>query len=240
MKKNYLVLLSLIFAGMLNAQSLQILTLNDVDVSGTEQNYTGDIEENINTIIEHFKIKNNSSSNIDVTVKKHYISILPETSNDFCWAGQCLPPSTMQSNILIVPAGTTEEPFDIHYHCQGIEGTSTVQYVAFDKSNPNDSVYFTVNFTAEVNAIENVNRTVLVSNVYPNPANNIAKLDFNLQANQKLQCDVYDILGKLVYNESVSGQGAIEIPVRKLPQGTYFCRLILDGKLVETQKLMIQ
>lgn len=240
MKKIYFVLLSLIFAGMLNAQNLQILTLTDVDVSGTEQNYTGNITDSLNTIIEKFKIKNISSSDIDVIIKKRYISVISGTSNEFCWAGQCLPPIAMESGILTVEAGATQAPFDIHYHCKGIEGTSTVQYVAFNRANPNDSVYFNVNYTVEANAIENLSGDVLISNVYPNPAYNSAKLDFNLQANQKLQCDVYDMLGKQVYSESATGRGAIEIPVRKLPQGTYFCRLILDGELVETQKLMIQ
>jgi len=97
-----------------------------------------------------------------------------------------------------------------------------------------------VNFTVEGNAVETLTGDVLISNVYPNPANQVAKLNYNLQGNSRLQCGVYDMLGKLVYNESVTGQGAIEIPVKKLPLGTYFCRLILDGKLVETQKLMIQ
>lgn len=240
MKKIYFILLILMVSATINAQNLQIWTLNDVDVSGTEQNYTGSSADSLNTIIEKFKIKNISSSDIDVIIKKQYISVLPGTSNEFCWAGQCLPPIAMESGILTVEAGATQAPFDIHYHSIGVVGTSTIQYVAFNRANPNDSVYFTVNYTVEPTTIENANGMVLVSDVYPNPANNIAKLDFNLQTNQKLQCDVYDMLGKRVYSESGNGQGAFEIPVRKLPQGTYFCRLILDGELVETQKLMIQ
>jgi hypothetical protein len=242
MKTIYTVFFAILIliSGTLGAQSLQILTMDDVDVSGTEQTYTGSETDNFNTIIEHFKIKNTSAAAIDVVVKKIYVSVVDGTFNDFCWAGTCLTGAVMQSNSMSVAAGAEQEDFDIHYHCQGIEGTTTIRYTAFDDANPTDSVSFLVNYVVGENSIENVNGKVLVSNVYPNPANNSAKLDFNLQANQKLQCDVYDMLGKRVYSETATGQGAIEIPVRKLPQGTYFCRLILDGELVETQKLMIQ
>jgi len=242
MKTIYTVFLTAaIFASsVLQAQSLQILTLDDVDVSGTEQTYTGNITDNFSTIIEELKIKNTSGADIEVVVRKEYISVVDSTYNDFCWAGTCLTGAVMQSNNMTVAAGAEQEDFDIHYHCQGFEGTTTIRYTAFDENNPTDSVYFTVNFTVEGNAVETLTGDVLISNVYPNPANQVAKLNYNLQGNSRLQCGVYDMLGKLVYNESVTGQGAIEIPVKKLPLGTYFCRLILDGKLVETQKLMIQ
>ncbi|MDA3910743.1 MAG: T9SS type A sorting domain-containing protein [Bacteroidales bacterium] len=242
MKTIYTVIfaITILLSGVLQAQSLQILTLDDVDVSGTEQTYTGAVTDDFNTVEAHFKIKNTSGADIEVVVKKEYISIVEGTYNDFCWAGTCLTGPIMESSNMTVAAGAEQEDFDLHYHCQGIEGTTTIRYTAFDQANPTDSVDFLVNYVVGVNAIENLNGDVLISNVYPNPAKNTAKLDFNLQVNQKLQCDVYDMLGKLVYSESANGQGAIDIPVRKLPTGTYFCRLILDGELVETQKLMIQ
>jgi len=41
---------------------------------------------------------------------------------------------------MTVAADSEQEDFDIHYHCQGMEGTTRIMYVAFDEANPDDSV----------------------------------------------------------------------------------------------------
>jgi hypothetical protein len=242
MKTIYMVFIALAisFSSALQAQSLQILTMDGVDVSGTEQSFSGAITDSILTIEEHFKIKNISSSDIEVVVRKEYINAVEGTFDDFCWAGVCLTGSIMVSNNMTVAAGAEQENFDLHYHCQGIEGVATMRYTAFDQDNPTDAVSFTVDFVVEGTSVESLNGDMLIRDIYPNPAKENAILNYNLSGNQNLTCEVYDMLGKRVYSESATGQGAIEIPVRKLPQGTYFCRLILDGELVETQKLMVQ
>lgn len=240
MRKIYFVLLGLLFAGMINAQNLQILTMEDVDVSGLELDFTGPATENFNTIIEHFKIKNVSDASIDVVVKKSYVTVVEGTFNDFCWAGTCLTSTIFQSSEMSVAAGYAQEDFDIHYHCQGIEGTTTIQYVAYDMANPNDSVYITVNYTVGESSIENLAGEVMVSDVYPNPVSAVASIDYNLKAGSDLTVTVYDMLGKKVREYDVNGHGVIQMPVSDLQAGTYFCRYIMDGELVETQKLLIK
>ena len=236
-----LVFVLLISAGMLNAQSLKILTLEDVDVSGTEQTYTGPVTANFNTIAEHFKIANTSGSAIEVKVKKIYINVVEGTFNDFCWAGSCLPATTLVSpGSTNIPSGGEQEDFDIHYHCQGIEGTSRIMYVAFDKNNPDDSVSFTVNYVVGNSSVTDVFGKTVIGDIYPNPAGSQASIDYNLPSGSSLDIVVYDMLGKEVMSFELESSGILRMPLGDLERGTYFCRYLLDDKLVETQKLIVK
>jgi hypothetical protein len=240
MKKYLFVSVLSLLASMSFSQSLQILTMEDVNVSGTEQFYSGDISDNFNTVIEHFKIRNNTDNPIDVIVKKNYLDVVNGTYNDFCWAGTCLTDQIMQSGSMTVAADSEQEDFDIHYHCQGMEGTTRIMYVAFDEANPDDSVAFTVNYTVDGAAVENQFGQMLVSDVFPNPANDIAKIRYNLPLNEVLKVQIFNVLGNALMSFVVSGSGNIVIPTNELGAGTYFCTFTLNGEILETQKLIVR
>ncbi len=82
------------------------------------------------------------------------------------------------------------------------------------------------------------------SALYPNPTNSTASIDFSTPFDvKKLSCEIYDIQGKLIANQTITGlsnQGKLNINIEGLNAGIYTCKIIADGnaivrKLVVTQ-----
>lgn len=78
-------------------------------------------------------------------------------------------------------------------------------------------------------------------NVYPNPANNKATVTIYIKENVNLLVDITDISGKqlsIIMEEKLNGTVEREFSTETLPNGNYFVRINLDGKIA-TQKLSI-
>ena len=79
---------------------------------------------------------------------------------------------------------------------------------------------------------------------YPNPFNPTTVIGFSLLAVGNVTLKVYDVLGKevatLLNNEAMqSGEHEIQFDASGLPSGIYFYRLNVDGKFLETKKLLL-
>lgn len=114
------------------------------------------------------------------------------------------------------------------------------QYVSSDSSN---NVYFDdfrLNGTAGLN--ENMQNSIGLS-CYPNPAQNSATISYHLIQPAKVQLQLVDIAGKVVFaeNESTAEAGNQTTTVSKkelnLNGGVYFIKLSVDGQ-ISTQKLV--
>lgn len=84
--------------------------------------------------------------------------------------------------------------------------------------------------------------TVSGVSVYPNPAADNATLRFTLAKNAMVKADIIDITGKLVANlhngQMAAGKQQLQPSVKALSQGIYFIRLMVDGALAKTIKLV--
>lgn len=69
--------------------------------------------------------------------------------------------------------------------------------------------------------------------VYPNPAQDVAHINIDLQATQKLSITLIDIQGRTVYNtglsEYYSGTNIVDIPTNNIPAGMYIYNIINDN-----------
>ena len=103
----------------------------------------------------------------------------------------------------------------------------------------NGRLYFTSNFYNgtgrelyryydSATTITNINSS-FTTTLYPNPAKDIAHLQFNLAESNTLNITVADMLGCIVYMSEKKlysiGNHTIHIPASKLPQGTYIYQL---------------
>ena len=79
--------------------------------------------------------------------------------------------------------------------------------------------------------------------VYPNPVSNLLNLNFELDSNQFMQAEIFDIRGRLVerlFNgERNPGIHRLIFNLRHLSPGVYNLRLS-NGELSNNQKLIIQ
>ncbi len=90
---------------------------------------------------------------------------------------------------------------------------------------------------AEVNGASN-----LTINAYPNPAAGNWNIELNnLTANVAVQVDIYDVLGKMVYQSTVTPQGTKDVLPLALSVngGVYFCR-VQQGKSNVVLRLLAQ
>ncbi len=237
MRKYLLSIILVSFVFVVQAQSFSFLGEGDEDISGTIVAKEGATSEEI---VFEFEVKNNTSN--AVTVK---VEIIPQTTVEGSWFQMCVPGACIFPNATLSPgiaftANEIKGGFSLHYKGLGNVGTSTYKLKVFNVDDPSDEVFVTVVFKAEESAVEDNFGKILVSDIYPNPATNQANIEYNLSFGSHLNVVMYDMLGKEVKRYNLESSGVLSIPVGELERGTYFCRYILDDKIVETQKLIVR
>jgi len=89
----------------------------------------------------------------------------------------------------------------------------------------------------EVNALSNS------LTVFPNPASQNVRLNFNLTDNQKIEVVLANALGQVVYTqntEKISGEQTIDLNVSAFEKGVYFVRIKTEDGLTATRKIIVQ
>lgn len=193
-----------------------------------------------------FPVVNTGSQPLDVKVARKVISEVMGSENNFCWGPTCYPPFTSVSiDQVIINAGATNTSFIGDYVPNGMSGVTTIRYSFFTANNP-DSVHVIVRYDATAALLSN--RKELNSNVVsiglpkPNPANDLTSIDFNLPANSKNnKLRIFNAIGGLVKEVSLTQkQGTAIITTSNLANGVYFYTLQVDGRSVETKKLIVR
>ncbi|HEA29747.1 MAG TPA: T9SS type A sorting domain-containing protein [Leeuwenhoekiella sp.] len=81
---------------------------------------------------------------------------------------------------------------------------------------------------------ENSNRPEIY--VYPNPTENLLNINFESSIFNKINLDIYDILGNEIFS-SVINKNEKNIDFSKYPTGIYFLKITIDGK-TSTKKII--
>lgn len=234
MKRLLLAALVLTNTAVFAQSSLSVLNLETMVWGSVDQNLlqtTGTVE---NT---------NGSAPIDVRVMRITEDTVPGTDNYFCWEQCYEPPVSVSPTTMSIQPGQRIDQFYADYKPNGIEGTSTLTYCFYDDANEADSVCVTVRFLITQVGIEDVfgmNESA-VSSAYPNPAQDIAKINYGLEAGwNKAEIVVYSMLGaKVRVVELTEDQGTVKMNVSSLPSGMYFYTLVVDDKDIATKKMLV-
>lgn len=91
-------------------------------------------------------------------------------------------------------------------------------------------------------AVETIENDQFGISVYPNPAADQASIEINLKSKGTGMIQMFDMVGKSVYNREFNGQQGKNIaglPVSKLNSGVYLVRFTMNGQSI-TQKLIVQ
>ena len=83
---------------------------------------------------------------------------------------------------------------------------------------------------------------LLLSAAYPNPTNNEFKVSYHLnENNQNARLEIFDAIGNQVKTITVkSNSGVITVPMNNLRSGVYFYRLVSNGEVSKTQRVVKQ
>lgn len=104
---------------------------------------------------------------------------------------------------------------------------NSVQNSEFDNNNPNDST--TINFY-ELQKLK----------LYPNPVNDYLFIDYDIIFVKEAKLKIYNSIGAVVYTKVLENKkDNFKISVSEYKNGLYFCSLQIDGKLLNTRKILI-
>jgi len=91
--------------------------------------------------------------------------------------------------------------------------------------------------TIQLVGIKNVMQPNVIVNVYPNPFHEVATIKIEGTEFTKIEFELYDLTGRVVYQKTTN-ETSFNIHKSDLTQGVYVYRIIADGKLLNTGKLI--
>ena len=234
MKKILLVgLMSFGLTVVAMAQSLSIVSADEVVYvnSTAVTDYFGKVE-----------VKNVSNSDIDVFAKRKIFgaSLCAFDSAYFCW-DFCYFPDTDQSiGTLEIKSGETNSLFSGHVYSTTTSAScaDSIRYTFWNSDDANDSVSIVVVYQAsDVFSVEE--ETQAISNIYPNPANNVMFIELAEQNTSGLTVDLYNLLGSKVRSVDVMSS-RVQLDVADLHAGIYMCTVSKNGTAIETRKIVVR
>jgi hypothetical protein len=211
------------------------------EIAPVQESYKGTIGE---TIKAPLRFKNTSDKPITLIIRKVYEQIGSTQKKYFCIDNSCLD-AKVEDYILKVEPGQTITNFYVALDAGLNQNESTVRYLAYNKSNPNQSLEVDLNFNVEEKpdkaTIYN-SRHIIVYDVYPNPAVEIANLAYKLTSDQvKAKILVHNILGNIIGEYALTSlETLVRIKTEDLSPGIYFYTLYVENEGVMTRKLIVK
>ena len=241
MKKYLLfILLSFSFSVYVAGQGLIQLT----DTTGTD--ITNDtlivsVQDPVEDILSaHVHVTNNSDASINVKIYKFENQIVENTSNTICWAGICFPPDSYETDrAQEIPAGETNTSFHGDYTHNTNSGQSEITYVFFDEAMPDDTAFVLVLFRVNTNDAKEL-PSVLISNAYPNPANDFVMMDYEIANGVDAFISLHNILGVELERRILKPfENKVKIETGQLKPGIYFYSVFVENSLQHSNKIKI-
>lgn len=186
---------------------------------------------------------NNTASTMPVKVKRFGGSDGCFLSNQFCWT-LCYDPDTSVS-----PDPTNIAAYDSSTIFHGwvlpdeTDGCCFIKYRFFNANDTN--VYsdvtikycFSANCSSPTLGIDDASFSDY--NVYPNPATEFLKIDFDPSSSPDL-ITIADLSGKIVFTSNITpNMSNVTIPLETIANGVYLCRLMRGGNIVYSNKLIV-
>ncbi|MFT5279890.1 MAG: hypothetical protein ACI9P8_001529 [Bacteroidia bacterium] len=201
---------------------------------------SGEVDEIIHSYVD---VTNDAASALDVHCKRENIDVGAGTSNYFCWT-QCYGPMTDQSPVAFpMDPDAMTEIFAGYYNANGFVGYSIVRYTFFEEGNESNANSFDVTYSTDPNGIADgfVSGSNGLSASYPNPANASTEMVYSLKPDaSKGSVEMFNMLGSKVRSIPLTEKnGALKVDLSAIPSGLYFFNMVVDGKTLETRKLMV-
>jgi hypothetical protein len=75
--------------------------------------------------------------------------------------------------------------------------------------------------------------------IYPNPSNGNFSITPKVNHNKLQTVEIYNIVGKLIYSETIKNRSTFNINISQSPKGIYFVKFN-DGEKITTEKIIVQ
>lgn len=125
--------------------------------------------------------------------------------------------------------------------CSKIYASAVSQVFHVVEKKQSKSMY--ANITLAAFAPGNDVKTSLPSiNAYPNPSRGYTSLALNLPGNNNYKIRISNTIGKVLAVQEIAPaeRAKVDLDLTSLPSGVYFYSLLVNGKTVETKRLVLQ
>jgi len=247
MKKLILVLGFAACIGGLGAQLSPVLltnpitgdTLNNgsVSINGSAEVYFG-VDAPIN---QKVRMTNTGVDSVFMLVRRQLLTPSTGTDHQFCWGPICYGPMVeLAIDTIILAPGAQDNTFDAYFFPNGNGGMHQVRYTFFDANNVADSSAVEMSFNTPLSVTGAISAIPQVGAAYPNPARDQTAITYQVGENDKVSLEVYNIAGALVAQEQLaSGSATFTLSTANLKSGVYFYTFRINGKAVQTKRLII-
>ncbi len=215
----------------INVQGNNVSILDgNASISSTNNTDFGIVIYNT-AVVKEFKIQNTGTGTLTVTG----MNINGATSAAYTFVNAPTFPFTL--------AGNASQTFSVQYLSTVPDVTNTA-VISINNNDTDESIY---DFHVEGKSLQGVgiktnSKTESFVSLFPNPANNEAKVKVSLENNASLSLTVIDIQGKVVLStlekEYTKGENEISLNTTSLINGEYFVKII-SGNKANTIKLVI-
>ena len=89
------------------------------------------------------------------------------------------------------------------------------------------------------NLLGGSNNLTAIQNIHPNPANNVAMINYSTELTGDLQVQMMDLAGRIVAQQMIENQGRATIDVSSIQNGLYIVTLSENGELKGRAKLIV-
>jgi hypothetical protein len=241
MKKQLLLLSAMLIFSLSFAQSFKLYFEGQALLPDAEITLLAHPDSGL-MLLDTLDVKNISDVTSEVYCVRTMVEDVEGTNNSFCW-GSCYPPAIDTSTITVtIMAKATSNEFVGDHYPNGVSGVVKVKYTFYDSHNEGNQTSVFVNYDAtSSNGINEKASQYTMSEVYPNPANQIATIDYDFTGFNNSSIVIYNLLGTVVEKLDVSDKsGKAKINTSLYQEGIYFYSLLFDNEVIRTQKLIVR
>ena len=201
----------------------------------------------LNTTFDYYlDLTNVTDNDVTMVVYKNDLDMSAGASASLCLGGTCFPPSTTESNPMVIAAHTTlshatsADAFHLGYKTTAA-GTSYVMFTFSNYDNSDDCTSVVFKLVYDPTNIE----TVTVASklrAYPNPATDDVTVEYAVSSNvNKVQLVIKNLLGATLYTRNLDvNANKVKMNVSEYPAGIYFYSIEADGRPLVTKKLLVK
>ncbi len=229
MKKIYLITLLIITTLWSAAQTFEVrIADTDTIVANNDTLFAAGTSDQFD-INKYFEIENVTADEIIVHVLRENVD-LPEGMEAVFCLNVCYASTTTEADATIAGGAIQNFDADLWPHNNG--GTALVKYTLSNEAESEELALFVEYDVEPLGITSNLSNKI---SVYPNPVNDILNVNFS---GQNSQLQVFDAVGKLIKETNLQTNGNYQVDFSKMVSGIYLVRLMDDGQIVQTQKVM--
>jgi hypothetical protein len=190
----------------------------------------------------HLKIKNNTDKAQFYTVRKSRSDLGDSQKGYFCLDNKCLEASVSEFVKKVEPGEIINLNFIVESGVQQIQ--NNLKFEIFPKGNPNELIEHNVLLSVEEKGQRSIyqSRDLTINDVYPNPAQDIAIMDYKIHNELlKVKIVMHNVLGRSMGEyELPFDDTKIKMIVDDFAPGVYFYTLYINNTGVLTRKIMVR